>query len=66
MIFYRKCEVEKENKMEQREVNLEIQSDYQTAREPTLYFEFNKSEYYGLRAVQGERPFWEKSYPNIY
>lgn len=54
-------------KMEQREVNFEVQNftwkgDYQTAGEPTLYFEFNKSEYYGLVAVQGGNgPFWKRA-----
>lgn len=55
--------------MEQKEVNFDIKNftwtgDYQKAGEPTLYFEFNKSEYYGLVAIKGSKtplPFWKRA-----
>ena len=53
--------------MEQGDVTLKVQNftwtgDYQTAGEPTIYFEFNKSEYYGLVAIKGGKgPFWKRA-----
>ena len=35
---------------------------YKDAGEPTLYFEFNNSEYYGLVAIKGGKgPFWKRA-----
>jgi hypothetical protein len=53
--------------MKQSEVNFEVKNytwtgDYQKDGEPTLYFEFNKSEYYGLVAVKGGNgPFYKRA-----
>lgn len=53
--------------MEQKDVHFDVPtfswtSDYEKAGEPTLYFEFNQSAYYGLVAIQGGRgPFWKRA-----
>lgn len=53
--------------MKQSDVNFEVKryswtGSYQKDGEPTLYYEFNKSEYYALIAVKGGRgPFYKRA-----
>jgi hypothetical protein len=54
-------------KMNKKEIDFKIQDftwtdSYKNAGEPTLYFEFNKSEYYALVAIKGGKgPFWKRA-----
>ena len=53
--------------MNQKEITFKVQDftwtdTYKDAGEPTLYFEFNKSEYYALVAIKGGKgPFWKRA-----
>lgn len=54
--------------MKQNEISFNVQDftwtdKYKDAGEPTIYFEFNKSEFYGLVAIKGGKgPFWKRAF----